>query len=389
MKKFFIIIAILSLTTISCKKATDVMQNLPSDIEKLRTLLKTKKTDLHKIEKDINIIQEKIDSIDPKSKRKTLVTAFSIKKSNFNRFSEIQGTVQSDEIVKISAEIPGRLLNVYVENGDKVRKGQLIAKIDVESTNKKLEELEKGYELAKDIFERQDRLWKKNIGSEIQYLSAKNNKERLEKSIASVKFQLRKANIYAPANGVIDRKGIEPGEMVSPGFPLMIILNTKKIKVVADVPETFLTKIKKREIISIKFPALDIEANGKVARIGSTINPTNRTFSIEIKINNTNNNLKPNLLAILLINDYSEKDVIVLPSELIQHEISGKPFVMLALDNEYGKTATKTYVIAGEEYDGNTIITSGLNEADIVIDKGARSVVDKEMIQIEKENANK
>lgn len=384
MKKIFTIIVILSFSVTSCKDKTDSTQKMPTDLVGLRALLKDKKLEIIKFNNDVKVIQAKIDSLDPKSKIRTLVTAFKLQKDDFNRYTEIQGTVQSDEVVKISSEVPGRLINVFVENGDKVHRGKLIANIDMESVSKKLEELEKAYELASDIYERQDRLWKQNIGSEVQFLSAKNNKERLEKSISSIKFQLKKANVYSPASGVIDMKRVEPGEMVSPGYPLMQILNTNKLKVVADVPEVFLTKVKKGDIISIRFPSLGEEVQGEISRIGNTIHPTNRTFTIEIKVKNNKHLLKPNLLAILLINDFSEKNAIVLQSELIQHEISGKAFVMIAKDEDDGKYAKKVYVHTGEEFDGKTIIIDGLKEENIIIDKGARSVVNHEPIQLEK-----
>ena len=383
MNKLLTITVILSLTVLSCKEKKEP---IPTDLTGLQEMIKIKKNAVLKLQNEIKKLQYKIDSIQPELKRKTVVNAIELKKSKFDKYSEIQGTVQSDDVVKIGAEIPGRLINVYVEDGDRVRKGQLLAKIDVSDITNKLEELKKSFELAKDVFERQKRLWNQNIGSEIQYLSAKNNKERLEKAIASVNHQLRKANIYAPASGVIDSKRVEPGEIVSPGYPLMLILNTRKVKVIADAPESYLKSIKRGNSIDIKFPALNFETKNKISRIGSTINPANRTFAIEVKMNNPKNILKPNLLALLLVNDLSLNDVIVIPSDLIQYEISGKPFVMIVKE---GNKAHKQYIEVGEEYDGNSVVTSGLSEGDTLITKGARSVVDGELVDIEMEQENK
>ncbi len=384
MNKVLSVIIILSLVVISCKK--EKTTSLPNDLDGLQVLIKEKKNEVLKLQNKIKKIQHKIDSIQPDLKRKPVVDVIKVKKSNFNKYSEIQGTVQSDDVIKVSAEIPGRLVGVYVEDGDKVRKGQLIAKLDVSDISNKMEELKKSYELAQDVHERQKRLWDQNIGSEMQYLSAKNNKERLEKAIASIKHQLSKANIYAPAYGIIDSKRVEPGEIVSPGYPLMLILNTRKIKVIADAPESYLKSVKQGDIINIKFPAINYETKNKISRIGSTINTANRTFAIEIKMNNPKNMLKPNLLAILLINDLSLYDVVVIPSDLIQYEISGKPFVMVV--NKANK-AIKQYVEIGEDYDGKTVINSGLNEGDTLITKGARSIVEGELVDTKMEQENK
>ncbi len=385
MNKLLSIIFILSLLIFSCKKKNEV-QPIPNDLSSLQEMIKNKKNEALNLKNEIKILQHKIDSIQPELKRKTLVNGIIVQKSTFDKYSEIQGTVQSDEVTKVSAEIPGRLIAIYVENGDKVKKGQLIAKIDVSDIDNKLEELKKSYELAKDVFERQKRLWSQNIGSEMQYLSSKNNKERLEKAIATINHQLRKANIYAPTYGVIDSKRVETGEIVSPGYPLLLILNTRKVKVIADTPESYLKSVKAGTAIDIKFPALNFETNNKISRIGSTINPANRTFAVEVQMKNPNNILKPNLLAILLINDLSLQDVIVIPSDLIQYEISGKPFVVTVKDKH--KTI-KRYIEIGEEYDGKTVIKTGLSEGDTLITKGARSIVEGELVDIEMVKENK
>ncbi len=382
MKKRILSLFLVVVTMIACNKGNKKDSTIPDDLAGKKEMLKKKKIELMRMENIISLLEHQIDSLEPGSKRHTIVTAEHVKKQDFKRYSEIQGVVKSDEMTKVSAEIPGRVLNVYVEDGDRVRKGQLLVKIDVESIQKKLEELQKTYELAKDVFERQQRLWKKNIGSEIQFLSAKNNKERLEKGIESLKLQLRKANIYAPSSGIIDRKQIEEGEMASPGFPLMLILNTAKVKVVADVPEKYLSIIRKGEQVEVKFPSLNMETTGKISLIGSTINPTNRTFSIETKFKNHKNLLKPNLLAIVFLTDFEQKNAIVIPSEFVQYEISGKPFTMTIEKESNIFRAKKKYITTGEEYDGKIVISDGLTENDILINKGARSVSDGEIVEV-------
>ena len=382
MKRRILSLLLIVFVMISCNKDNKKDNVIPDDLAGKKELLKKKRMALLKLENEIAVLENQIDSLEPGLKRHTMVTTEKVTKEDFRRYSEIQGVVKSDEVTKVSAEIPGRVLRIYVENGDRVKKGQLLVKINVESIQKKLEELQKSYELAKDVFERQERLWKKNIGSEIQYLTAKNNKERLEKGIESLKTQLRKANIYAPSSGIVDRKNIEEGELASPGFPLMMILNTAKIKVAADVPENYLSSVHKGDEVTVRFPSLNMETKGKISLIGSTINPTNRTFSIETKFENHKNLLKPNLLAIVLLTDYYLPDAIVISSDLVQYEISGKAFVMVIEKENNIYKAKKKYITTGEEYNGKIVITEGLTENDILISKGARSLSDGDIVEI-------
>jgi len=380
MKRTIFIFFIFMLLAVGCRKKETT--GIPGTLEGKKELLTKKKQELMQLENLIRKLEQQIDSLQPGIKKRTLVTVMEVKKDVFKRYTEVQGVVQSGEVVKVSSEIPGRLLNVFVENGDRVPKGKLLAKIDVSTLKKKMEELQTSLQLATEVYERQKRLWDKNIGSEIQYLRAKNNKERLEKGLESLRLQLQKANIYAPASGVIDRKSVEAGEMVAPGFPLMMILNTNRLKVTAGVPENYLPYVHKGDMVKIKFPALSKEMQGKISLTGSTIDPTNRTFAIEIKLNNSHNLLKPNLLAIVLINDYTKEDAIVIPAQLVQYEISGKAYVMVARKQNGEYIAKKVYVDTGQEYDGKTVIESGLQEGDLLIVDGARSVSDNEKIEI-------
>ena len=383
MKKIFVNLIIMILLTTSCQKSNKNENAIPVDLAGKKEYLKKKKLELFKLQNEIAKLENQIDSLEPGLKKHLKVTINEVALSEFKKFSELQGVVMADEVTKVTTEIPGRVLNIYVKNGDRVHKGQLIAKIDVETLQKQLEELEKSYELAKDVFERQSRLWKKNIGSEIQYLTAKNNKERLEKGIESIKLQLGKSNIYAPSSGIIDRRQIEEGELTSPGFPIMQILNTSTMKIVADVPENYLKSVHKYDPVVVKFPSLDMDAKGKISLIGSTINATNRTFSVEVKFENHKGMLKANQLAIVMLTDNYIPEAIVLPTELIQHEINGKAFVMTAIQENGIYKAKKKYITTKDEYDGKTLVEDGLAVGDKLIVKGAKSVSSGEVIEIE------
>jgi RND family efflux transporter MFP subunit len=259
----------------------------------------------------------------------------------------------------------------------------LVAKLDLEAVQKQIAELEKSMELAVDVYERQKRLWDQNIGSEIQYLQAKNNKERLEKSLETINYQLTKAEVYAPSSGVVEMVNIKAGEMVSPGMPIITILNTYKVKVVANVPETYIKAIGRGEEVTIKFPALDTEKRARVTRIGNIINPANRTFEVEVEMANPKGLYKPNLLAIMMVNDNTYKDVPTVPIEMVQQEVSGRSFVYIKSEGADGSFAKKVYVKTGDNYDGKIVITEGLIGGEEILVDGARVVAENALIKIQ------
>ena len=355
----------------------------PEDLKGRKELLKAKKTELKEIEKLMEKLQADIDKEEPpKEKKRAVVTTKPVEVKNFERYVDIQATVQSDDNVMASSETGGRIVSMNLKEGNYVKKGQLIATLDMEQVDKQIAELEKSLELAQEMYERQDRLWKQNIGSEMQYLQAKNSKERLEKSLETVRFQLTKANVYAPISGVVDMVMSKAGEMTGPGAPIVQIINTSKVKVVANLPETYLGTIKRGETVTIKFPALDIEKTGKVSLLGRSINPENRTFKVEVNMNNNNGVLKPNLLANMMINDFTAKDAVTLPLVLVQQEVSGKNYVFVQSENEEGLIAKKVYVTTGESYEGDIVITEGLDGTETIIIDGARSLTDNELIKV-------
>jgi RND family efflux transporter MFP subunit len=277
----------------------------------------------------------------------------------------------------------GRIIKMTVKEGDLVRKGQLIASVDVESMDKQKAEIQKSLDLAVDVFSRQKRLWEQNIGSEVQFLQAKNNKERLEKSMQTLDVQLKKRNIYAPISGAVDKVYLKAGEMSGPGSPIVQILNVSKVKVVTDVPETYLGKVKRGDKVSIEFPALGKNMIKNISQLGRSIDPANRTFKMEVNIDNPSGELKPNLLSIVKINDFTQKDAIFIPVDNIQQEVTGKRFVYVVKEVEGKKVASKTYVTIGESADNQVIITEGLAEGDKVILKGARNCADGQLITVE------
>ncbi|MCB0682256.1 MAG: efflux RND transporter periplasmic adaptor subunit, partial [Saprospiraceae bacterium] len=356
----------------------------PVDLEGKKALLNEKKTALTTLEHEVAQLEKEIAELDPSTKTKrTPVTTIQLERRDFEHFIDIQGTVQSDERINISSETGGRILDLKVQEGQTVSKGQLVALLDLEQIEKQIAEVQTSLDLAQEVYERQKRLWDQNIGSEIQYLQAKNNKERLEKSLETLQFQLDKSKVYAPISGVVETVVLKAGELAGPGAPIVQVLNTNQVKVVAEVPENYLQAIRKGEWVTVKFPALDTEQKARVSLIGSTINPGNRTFSVEVDLSNPRGLLKPNLLAIMLLNDYSQTAAVVVPLEVVQQEVGGKSYVFVKGEGQDGALAKKVYVKTGQTYRGEVVITNGLTGEEELILEGARGLADQEPIEIQ------
>lgn len=356
----------------------------PDDLEGKQALLRDKKAEVRSLDVDIKKLKNEIEDLKPKKdKKRRLVSTQDIEKRDFQKYLNAQGSIVAENVVKVSSDMGGRLVNIYAKEGDYVRKGKLLAKVDLESFDKQGAELEKSLELATTAYERQKRLWDQNIGSEMQYLQAKNNKERIEKSLESISYQSSRANVYAPMSGYIDREFMQKGETAAPGMPILQILNSSKLKAVADLPEQYLGKIKKGDKVELKIPAIDKKISGKVSLIGRSIDPANRTFKTEVSVSNKDGILKPNLLVEMLINDFTEKDAIVVPLSLVQDEIGGRKFIYVSETGVDGPMAVKKYVTPGESYDAEIIILEGLTGNETLITDGARNLVDQELITID------
>ncbi len=364
----------------------DKEMGYPEDLAGKKKLLQATKAEVKEANALIAKLKEEIAVLDPnkREKPKALVTTQDLEIKDFKRFTEIQASVQADDPVSASSETGGRILEQKWQEGDYIKRGDLVARIDLETLNNQKAEIETSLSLARDVYERQSRLWGQKIGSEVQYLQAKNNVERLEKSLETLAHQMTKSNVYAPASGYVHMVFAKMGEMAGPGAPIIQILNTSRIKVVAEVPENYLTAIKKGAYVTLKFPALELEKRARVSLIGRTINPANRTFKVEVDVPNSKGVLKPNLLASMMINDYTEKNAIAVPLELVQQEVGGKDYVFVKKEGEDGPIASKVYVQTGESAEGNVIITEGLKGTEEIIIKGARGLSENELLEVMK-----
>jgi RND family efflux transporter MFP subunit len=380
---FFLLTTLVLLGITSCMPDSNA---IPEDLEGKKQFVIQKNEEIRALEMLVKEVSQEINKIEPKEKRLTPVEVMSIQREDFKRFVDLQGSVMSSEVVFASGELGGRVKKIYKEEGDYIRKGEVLAIIDLESITKQAEEITKSLELANDVFTRQENLWNQNIGSEVQYLQAKNNKERLEKTLETLEYQLSKSSIVAPITGYIENLMTQEGEVSSPGMPIAQIINTQDVVIVADVPESYIGIIEKGDPVVVKFPSLKTETQAKVSLIGRTIDASNRTFKVEIDLKNKNGNLKPNLLAIVQINDLTIENVISVPIELVQQEVSGRNYIMIVDGSGEKLASKKVFVETGESAKGNVVITAGLSGDEKLISNGARGLASGELIVINDDN---
>lgn len=374
--------ALLSLLLVGCGNSvqTDVKD---MSIEEQASLLKEKKNQLKVLSDEITELESVLASNGQTTgnERIPVVTAVEAQIGDFKHFVEVQGVVIAEDLVQVTSEIPGRIKQLFIKEGDRVTKGQKIAALDLESLGKQLDELQTALELAQTVYDKQKRLWEQNIGSEIQFLEAENGVERLKKSIATLEFQISKGIIFAPRGGVIEQVLLQTGEMAGGGMPIVQILDDNQLKVEGNVPETLLKSVGVGDEVEVEFPILEEKVKGVIRQIGRVIDPSNRTFKIEIDIPNQKW-LKPNLLSFILINDYSELEVLKVPLDLVQQDVSGDRYIMVMEEKGGSHLAVKRVVETGPAFGGEIVVRSGINASEMLIKEGARSLIDGQKITL-------
>jgi membrane fusion protein, multidrug efflux system len=331
---------------------------------------------IHQLEKELN------DTLSV-SKKGSLVETISVNNASFEHFIEVHGTVEADKNIQIVPETSGLITELRVEKGQMVRKGEVLAVLNTDLLRQQIKEVETNLELAANIYNKQKNLWEQKIGTEVQFLEAKNRKSSLEVSLASLKTQLSKSYIKSPIDGEVDEVFPKIGEMASPQMPMFRVVNVGVVNVVSDVSEAHIGKFKKGDNVSVEFTAIDKEYRAKISASGQFINPNNRTFKITIKLDNPEGLLKPNMLSVVKIRDQFLKEAITVPSSIIQSDSKGT--FLFAVDNDgQNKIASKAYVETGITYQGQTVISKGLKDGQEVITMGYRGLIDGEAITIDK-----
>lgn len=333
---------------------------------------------------EIKQLNDKISILDT-SKKRPLITSFIIEPKVFNHYLELQGNVVTKQNVLIYPEMPGQLLRINVKEGQRVFKGQVLAVIDDRGMSNQLAQLEAQESLAKTTFERQERLWNQKIGSEIQFLQAKTNYKAIKNNVVKLKKTLAKYQVKAPFSGTIDAVMKERGELVAPeqGSEIFRIINLANMYVKADVPESYITSIKRGKNVIVEFPILGKTINSKVRQTSNYINPKNRTFTIEVGLPNRKGMIKPNLTAKLKINDYTNSKAVLVPQHVLSENANGEQYIYVVenLKDKVGK-AKRVIVKTGKSQGDFIEITEGISQGMHIVDEGARTIKNGQEVKI-------
>ncbi|WP_339661210.1 efflux RND transporter periplasmic adaptor subunit [Croceibacter atlanticus] len=347
--------------------------------------LKEKRSALNEEQRTAAMQVKKIDSVlELKSGNKNLplVSTIVVKDTLFNHYLELQGSVETKQNIVISPEYNGLLERIYVKEGQRVNKGQLLAKIDDGGISQQLAQMETQLALAKTTFERRQRLWEQNIGSEIEYLQAKAQYEGQQNSVAQMRSQVGKTTIRAPFSGTIEDVIAEQGTVVASGqTQIMRLVSLEDMYIEAEIPEDYLTSVSENTPVTINFPILNKTVDSKVRQASNYISPTNRTFRIEVAVPNKNKSIKPNLTARLEINDYTSEKALLIPLSVISENADGEQYVYIA-EGEDTPVAKRQIIETGRSQGQNIEVLSGLSNGDFVIKEGARTVKEGQELQI-------
>jgi len=312
----------------------------------------------------------------------TPVRVVDVEHQIFNHYFQVSGTVDADEKAYVSPEINGQVKEILVSEGELVKKGQLLARLNTSITENTIVEVKTQLELATTLYEKQTQLWEKNIGSEVQYLQAKNNVEALTSKLQTLNSQLEMAYVKSPINGIVDEIFIEAGELAMPGIQMIQVVNLKALNVKADVSEKYLPIIDRGDIVNLSFPTYpDLNMDVKVHRTGNVVKLGNRTFTVELKIDNIDGQLKPNILALMRFLDFSAETAIVVPSIIVKKDIVGE-YIYVAREVEGKNIAKKVYITTGMSYEDVTMVTEGIDVGDRVITEGYSLVTDGTEVKI-------
>jgi RND family efflux transporter MFP subunit len=372
MKKLIIIFGITSVI-ISCSSGTS------GDKQKQLDTFKKQEMELKaKIAK----LESEIGATDSTNKMKSkVVSVTEMKPQSFNHYIEVQAKVEGDEDITVSAQSMGTVTGVLVRAGDRVTKGQVMASVDDRTIRQSLESLKSQLELATTLYNKQKNLWDQKIGSEVQYLNAKSQKESLEKQVAGLEDQWDMTRIKSPINGTVDEVKIKAGQTVAPGIPAIRVVNLSSLKVKGEIAEAYINAVNKGNSVKIFFPDMNKEIDAKVDYSGKAINTLNRTFNVEIRLNSTNGEYHPNQIAVLKIADYSSGKALVVPVGALIKSSDGE-YVFIA-SNENGKLVAKRKIVkSGIVYNGNIEIKEGISTGDKVITFGYQNLVEGDYISI-------
>jgi membrane fusion protein (multidrug efflux system) len=311
----------------------------------------------------------------------TIVSVQPLAVQSFEHYIEVQGRIDGNENIGVSPRAAGVVTKILVKEGDYVKKGQVLAELDAEVLKQNLADLQSQLEFVTDLYEKQKALWDQKIGSEVQYLTAKNSKESVENKIASLKDQISMSSITAPIDGTVEDIPLKVGQMAVAGIPAFRVINFARAKALADVGEAYSAKINTGDQVKIFLPDFNEELQQNVTFASKFINPTNRTFVVEVQLPpSPKKAYRANMIAVIRIKDYLNNATIAVSQNFIQSSKEEGLYVYLAKEENGKKIAKKAYVKTGVTYNGLTEILSGLKEGDKLITAGYKDLYDGQVI---------
>lgn len=357
----------------------------PEDLASLQTSLKEKQNELKSLTETIDSLEAQIarlDTTEVKAEKLVPVEALLIEERPFEHFVRLSGTITSKENVLLSAESNGRVVEITAKEGDRVRKGDVIMRLESDFIEGQLQEAKAAFKLAKTTFERRARLWKDSIGSEIEYLSAETNFKASENRLKQVRAQYENTFVKAPVSGTLDAINVNEGEFVAPGAPVARVVDLSNLELETELSESYLTAVKVGDEVEVNIPALGLSQSEKVIFTSQYINPANRSFTIKVSLNNGNALIKPNLLAEINLKDYAKESALVVPGLAIQRDLKGD-YVFLAVQSAEGTHIKKAYLELGKSFGEETEVLKGLSFGDRVVIAGYNEINDGQLVDLQ------
>ena len=365
---------ILLLSACSTKAPSDKTQQL-ADLQAEQT----------KLNQQITTLQNELgvkagDTSNKQSHRETPVALSEIKPTSFSHFLEIQGKVDALDNIGVSTKMPGIITAVFVVKGQQVKKGTLLATLDDAVFQQSVQELQNSLDFARTIYDKQKGLWDKQIGTEVQYLQAKNQVESLEKKLATLNQQSELYKVYSPLAGTVDEVNIKPGEGIAVGMPAFRVVSLSNLRVLVDIAESYYKDIKTGDAVEVIFPDLNKSVNASVKAKSNIINNLNRTFRAEIRLP-ANTDARPNMIANVKLKNYMAGNALVVPVNVIQNSEEGDYVFVADKDTNGNSVAHKRIVTTGKIYGSGAEILSGLKTGEKIITNGYQDLVNGQTIK--------
>jgi RND family efflux transporter MFP subunit len=368
MKPYFYFIAIITLSISACGKKAETDKQATLDSYKKDQIELTKK--IKDLEAQLGVKKE--------TNNTKVVGTMLTQIDTFVHYIEVQGKVEGDNNVNVSAKLPGTITRINVSKGQRVGVGQVLAELDASVVRQSIEQVRTQLQFAKDIYQKQNNLWTQGIGTEVQYLGAKNNVTSLEQQISTMQKQYDMYKITSPISGTVDEVVSKDGEACAPGFPSFRVVNLSSLKVTGNIADTYMGRVKAGNDVIVTYPDINKTSNARIRATSNVIDPINRGFSIEIRPGDTRE-LKPNMIAQIKVKDYENAAAIVVPSNCIQNSDEGT-YVYVVVDNNGIKKVEKRIITTGQHTGSNTEVTSGLQANESIVTTGGEELVNGDVV---------